>query len=293
MGIIDLHIHSSCSDDGEFNVKQILDLSKEKSIKCIAITDHNSVRGVKEATKYGEIIGIDVIPGIELDCCFNGLNLHLLGYDFDYTNKIYTEIEKNIFDQEMKLAVEKIKKIKENTDLIIDIGEVLNESNGRIVTGELIAEILIKNPKNHESDFLKPYLPGGLRSDMPYVNFYWDYFSQGKLAYVPIKYISLKEAIDIIEGTGGIPVIAHPGNNLKDNLDIIYDLINEGIKGIEVFSSYHSDEQVDFFYNIAQKNNLIITCGTDFHGKNKPNIKLGEFKNNINYEKIIKGIKEK
>ena len=70
---------------------------------------------------------------------------------------------------------------------------------------------------NKENKLLNPYYEGGLRSDNPYVNFYWDYCSQGKPAYAEVKFISLQEAIKVIEDNGGIPVLAHPGNNVKEN----------------------------------------------------------------------------
>ncbi|AOT72491.1 PHP domain-containing protein [Geosporobacter ferrireducens] len=288
---IDLHIHSNYSDDGEFTVKEILELSKKNHIEIISLTDHNSVRGIEEAITYGKENHIEVIPGIEIDCIYNGLNLHLLGYGFDFTHEDYKILEENVYQQEMKFAYEKIEKISNHTDLIVDKDKILKQANGRIITGELIAEVIINNPENHKKSILLPYLEGGSRSDMPNVNFYWDFFSQGKIAYIPIEYISLKEAIDLIEGTGGIPVIAHPGNNLRNKENLIYKLIHEGIKGMEVYSSYHSDEQIDYFLSVAKEKGLFITCGTDFHGKNKPNIQLGYFKQSIDFQEIIRKLK--
>ncbi|WP_215828257.1 hypothetical protein [Pelorhabdus rhamnosifermentans] len=82
----------------------------------------------------------------------------------------------------------------------------------------------------------------------------------------------------IFNNRGGIPVIAHPGDNLRNNMDMIDNIIKEGIRGIEVFSGYHTPDQVAYFQNKAEKNKLIITCGSDFHGKNKPHIQLGDCK---------------
>lgn len=122
---------------------------------------------------------------------------------------------------------------------------------------------------------------------MPYVNFYWDYFSQGKPAYIHIDFISLSEALSLIKDSGGITIIAHPGNNLKYNLNIIDELIDLGIDGIEVFSSYHNKDDINFFYNKCIINNLLISCGSDFHGKNKPKIDIGVFEFNFDSSKII------
>ncbi len=278
MSKIDLHMHSCFSDDGEFTPEEIIDRAIKNNVEIISISDHNSVRAVDRALSYSKNKNIKVIPGIEIDCTFNKRNLHLLGYNIDYKSKDFYNIEEDILNQEKRASKEKIRLIKEYTGLNILEDEVIKRSSNGVVTGELIAEILLEDSENRKSLILKPYLEGGNRSDMPYVNFYWDYFAQGKPAYVPIKFISLKEAIGLIHKNGGKAVIAHPGNNLKDNLNLIDNLIKEGIEGIEVFSSYHTKEQIEYFYTKAIKNNMIITCGSDFHGKTKPNIEIGKFK---------------
>ncbi|WP_291652420.1 PHP domain-containing protein [Clostridium sp.] len=291
MSKIDLHMHSCFSDDGEYTPEEIIDRAIKNNVKIISISDHNSVKAVERALKYSKYKDITVIPGIEIDCTFNDINLHLLGYNIDYKENDFYKIEEDILIQEKNASKEKIRLIKEYTGLNICEDDVLERSSNGVVTGELIAEILLEDNENINSAILKPYLEGGSRSDMPYVNFYWDYFAQGKPAYVPIKFISLKEAIKLIHKHGGQAVIAHPGNNLRENLDIIDELIKEGIDGIEVFSSYHTKEQINYFYTKALKNNIIITCGSDFHGKTKPNIEIGKFKfepKDISIEKLIK-----
>ena len=96
----------------------------------------------------------------------------------------------------------------------------------------------------------------------------------------------LKDAIDLIKASNGIPVIAHPGDNLRNNMDMIDSIMREGVMGIEVFSNYHTPDQVEYFQDKAKKNKLIITCGSDFHGKNKPRIQLGDC-NGIFEEKCL------
>ena len=283
MSKIDLHMHSCFSDDGEYTPEEIVDRAMKNNVEIISISDHNSVKAVERALNYSRDKDIKVIPGIEIDCTFNGINLHLLGYNINYKEKDFYNIEEDILNQERKASKEKIRLIKEYTGLNISEEEVLEKSSNGVVTGELIAEILLKDNENRNSAILEPYLQGGSRSDMPYVNFYWDYFAQGKPAYVPIKFISLKESIELVHKHGGEAIIAHPGNNLRDNLD--------EIDGIEVFSSYHTKEQIDYFYDKALKNNMIITCGSDFHGKTKPNIEIGKFKfepKDVSIDKILK-----
>lgn len=286
---VDLHMHSNFSDDGELTTEEIIDKAIQNSMDIISITDHNSVKANSIALDYVKNKKIKYIPGVEIDCQYNGLNLHLLGYDFDFNKGCFLELEENILMQEKKAGLKRIEKIKEITNLYLDKEEVLRKANNGIVTGEVICEVLLEDSRNDNSEILKPYISGGKRSDMPFVNFYWDYFSQGKPAYVHVEFISLSEAIKMIKGNGGIAIIAHPGNNLKHNRNLIDELISEGIDGIEVFSSYHTSEDTDFFYNKALENNLFISCGSDFHGKNKPNIDIGEFRYKIDSKDIVFG----
>lgn len=274
MSYIDLHMHSYYSDDGEFEPKQLIDLCLEKNIKYFSIADHNSVRGIKEAKEYCVGKNINIIPAIELDCTFNEINLHVLGYGIDYDKTVFYDIEDNIIKQEQFASKKRMKLVKE---LGIDFSdEVINSlSRNGVVNGEMIAEAAMEFDKNHENPLLMPYYENGSRSDNPYVNFYWDYCAQGKAAYAEVNFISLQEAINIIEESGGIPILAHPGNNIKENINLLEQIISCGIKGIEVYSSYHSKEQVEFYKKFSLKHKLLLTCGSDFHGKTKPSIVIG------------------
>lgn len=274
MSSIDLHMHSYYSDDGEFEPKQLIDLCLEKNIKYFSIADHNSVRGIKEAKEYCVGKNINIIPAIELDCTFNEINLHVLGYGIDCNKTVFYDIEDNIIKQEQFASKKRMKLVKE---LGIDFSdEVINSlSRNGVVNGEMIAEAAMEFDKNHENPLLMPYYENRSRSDNPYVNFYWDYCAQGKAAYAEVSFISLQEAINIIEESGGIPILAHPGNNIKENINLLEQIISCGIKGIEVYSSYHSREQVEFYKKFSLKHKLLLTCGSDFHGKTKPSIVIG------------------
>lgn len=136
---IDLHMHSNFSDDGELTPKQIIDKSIINCIDVISITDNNSVKANSIALEYAKNKNIKYIPGIEIDCQYNGLNLHLLGYNFDFTKYLFYELEESILNKERKAGLKRIEKIKEVTNLYLDEYEVLKKSNNGIVTGEIIA----------------------------------------------------------------------------------------------------------------------------------------------------------
>ncbi len=272
MSIIDLHMHSNFSADGEFTPEELIRKCLGKGLKVVSLTDHNSIKGVSAMTSIGKKHGIQVISGIELDVTFKGVNLHILGYGI-HEDLRYHEYEQSIIDQEILASNYKMEKIHElgipfSEDLVFEL------SIEGVVTGEMIAEAaLIEENKNHP--LLKPYFPGGNRADNPYVNFYWDFFSQGKPAYVDITYMDLSQAISLILDTGGIPVFAHPGQNIGLNQTLLEEIIQEGIHGLEVYSSYHDVTTTDFYHRMAKEHNLLLTAGSDFHGKNKPAIKIG------------------
>ena len=274
MNKIDLHIHSNHSADGELAVQEILDISKRQGLNTIAITDHNSVKGIETAIHYGNQLNVEVIPSIEIDCSYHSVNLHLLGYFIDWKRKEFIDLEQNLYNQEMAAFPKMIRKLRA-VGIVVDEDEILKEAAGKVPCGELIGEVLLHKDNAKENPMLRPYLEGGERSDMPYLNFYRDFFAQGKIAHVPLQYLQLKEAIELVKNSNGIPIIAHPGDNLKDKMDLLDDIIREGVMGIEVFSNYHTPGQIEFFYKKAAEESLFITCGSDFHGKNKPGITIG------------------
>ena len=80
----------------------------------------------------------------------------------------------------------------------------------------------------------------------------------------------------MIKDNGGKAVLAHPANNLKNRFNLFNEIVTLGIDGVEAFCSYHDISSSDYFYREALKHSLIITCGSDFHGKTKPSVRLGE-----------------
>ncbi|MCL1928947.1 MAG: hypothetical protein FWG07_09185, partial [Treponema sp.] len=218
---------------------------------------------------------LEVVSGVELDCVYKGVNLHLLGYGFDHTRREFYEIEENILNQEKEAGEKRIRLFQKVTGIPVDVTEIMDAAKGGIVPGELIGEHALAKENASDYDLLKPYLPGGAKSDMPFVRIYWDFFAPEKPAYVPVEYISLPDAIKLIRDTNGISVLAHPGQNLAGDYNLLNEIITEGIDGIEVYSSYHSAGDAACFLSIARQNKLLVSCGSDFHGKTKPAIQIG------------------
>ena len=274
MNSVDLHIHSSYSSDGEFSPAKIVEMARERGLSTISITDHNTIRGVKEAFESVDLAGIHLISGIEIDCMFQELNLHVLGYGIHIDAPAFLEIEKTAFKQEQYAFPYLIKKLQA---LGFNVQEdvVRKSTTAPIPAPEDIAKVILDADKNRSDHRLYPYRPGGTKSDMPYVHFFYDYCAKGRPAYIAKAYPDMQNVIEIIKDAGGIPVLAHPGASLSAPYRQLLDIISAGMEGIEVFSSYHDKTETQFFLKIADSHKLIVTRGSDFHGKNKPRITIG------------------
>jgi len=272
----DLHIHSRYSNDGELGIKEIVNRSLLKGLKVLSVTDHNLVGGISEAITLCRESEISFIPGIEIDCNYLGTDMHLLGYQIDWQSKEISGLEAEA-EKKMLEAVPLMIKNLALAGIEIDPDELMDKAGPMLPSPELFAEVLITNKDYHSNPRLGPYLEGGERSDMPYINFYLDYFAQGKPAYVPIESMSFAEALDLVIKNGGIPVLAHPGLNFKGEEEVVSELLKEGAAGLEVFNNYHNSDQMELFASICRKSGSLMTGGSDFHGKTKPLIGLGQF----------------
>lgn len=273
----DLHIHSRYSNDGELDVPGIIEICQKSGLDTFSITDHNCVGGSREAFRLiADHEGIQFIPGIEIDCNYQGTDLHLLAFQLDVSSPDFDTLERKVNQLYLDATPQMIRNL-EKLGMEIDTGTLMQKAGDKPPTGELIAEVILMNPDHHSNPALKAYLPGGGRSDMPLINFYLDYLAQGKPAHVEIKHMDFKEALDLVQDHGGIPIVAHPGLNLQGREAIVGDLLDLGAGGLEVFNNYHSSDQIAWFAAFAKERRTLMTCGSDFHGNIKPLISIGQY----------------
>ena len=144
-------------------------------------------------------------------------------------------------------------------------------SKWRLPTGKQYITSMKNNKKNMRNPDFMEFIDGK-RSDSPYLNFYLDWLKAGQPAFVPLSMQPAQDAIKKIKDLGGVPVLAHPSDTPPD---YVRKLVDEGLAGLEVYSSYHDKKTSEMFLNIAHEKNLLITAGSDFHGKEvKPTVKL-------------------
>lgn len=277
--MIDLHMHSRYSNDGEYTPAELVEQCAVQGIKKMSVTDHNCVRANPEAQAAAEKKGIIYIAGVEIDCVYQGADFHVLGYGIDHESRDFARIEAHVEEQDLGASVMMLEKTRAlGFDGLTeqDMEKVSKDCfRPGVWTGEMFAEVLLAKPEYAAHPLLEPYRPGGARSGNPYVNFYWDYYSQGKPCHTAIGYPTMESVVDLIHRNHGRAVLAHPGMNLKGREQWLDGILALGFDGIEAFSSYHTPEQAQYFYRKAADKGLMVTCGSDFHGKTKPSVRLG------------------
>ena len=276
---IDLHMHSAYSDDGEFTPSQLVAKCQEAGITCMAISDHNCVKAVKEGRAAAGKAGIACIPATEIDCMWREKTLHVLAYGIDEDDPFYAGLEENESEQNRAASLERLARIRRmGFDVQRESLEKLAAGYYRpwVWTGEMFGEVILQMDAYKDDPRLKPFREGGPLSDNPYVNFYWEFCSEGKPCFVPVFYPPMDDILQTLHAKGALAVLAHPGANFRGDEKQIVTLLQEmPVDGVEVMSSYHTQEQTDYFYRTVKDFGKHITCGSDFHGKTKPAIRPG------------------
>jgi len=279
---IDLHIHTTASD-GTLTPSEVISQALKAKLKAIAITDHDTLTGSKEALRAGIPSPLNFLTGVEISAATPSFyagsgSFHLLGYSI------------RLDDPALNHALEKLQQARKNRNpaiidrlnelgLAITLDEVRQEAGEGQLGRPHIAKLLVKK--------------GFVES----MNQAFDrYLGTDGPAYVDKYRIECQKAIELILAAGGIPILAHPGLlNCKTNHQfdkLITGLKEMGIQGIEVFYPEHTPEQTRLFAELAQRHNLLLTGGTDFHGSIHPEIAIGSGKGDLFvpyelYEKLI------
>lgn len=274
MDKIDLHMHSSYSDDADFPVETVIARCQANGISTLAITDHNSAYSVLKAKTFASS-SLNILSGIEIDCTFEGRNFHLLGYGFTPSDDFVT-IHNHFNGIQREQTPKKFEKLRE-LNFYLDEQRLEQLCGGAIPQEEQMGEVILEDQRNADHPLLLPYRAGGSRSDMPLINFYWDFFGPGNVCYLPVTYPAMSTMVEVIRHNGGIPILAHIGANVKSHhSQVIDDVLKVGVMGVEVFSSYHSPELAEQLYQFTVGRSAFVTCGSDFHGRNKPKIEVGQ-----------------
>ncbi len=253
---VDLHLHTNHSD-GFYSTAELVKKAKAEGIDCISITDHDSVSGIDEAISVGMTLGVEVISGVEISSDVKDKEIHILGY-FIETNNSELERYLTFFREERIKRAERIVVKINNLGMPLKINDVLDIAKSSAVGRPHIAQAMLTKG---------------------YVNSYYEafnkYLGNDGPAYEKKVHVSPKSAFKIINDAGGLSFIAHPGY-LEENL--LKDLIDAGVDGVEVIHPSLSSSQSKFYKGIASEYFLLESGGSDFHGgKREDDKNLGKF----------------
>ena len=251
--IIDLHCHTNFSDSS-MSIADIIKKAKERRVVYLAITDHDTTLGIKEALDLGKKLGVNIVSGIEISAYDFKRNkrVHILGY---YMKPDHNAI-KEICEPLVKSRNEASKKML----------EILIQRGYKITWNQVCKFAGYTGVfKQHIMCALKE---SGYCSDI-YGELYRKLFLRGGkdffgLSYVPVKYVDVVEAIKAINSSGGVAVLAHPGQ--FDNFDAIPSFVKAGLAGIEVKHPCHDKDKEERAMRFCYQFELIATGGSDFHG---------------------------
>ena len=270
--VIDMHTHTNYSD-GELSPNELVHQAViEGNVGILGITDHDTVEGIQNLDRTNPIIitsGIQIIDGIELTAIPKKGTMHILGYGINiYNEKLNTKI-KSLKTANITYILSLLDILEKDYSITFPNSEVISLINAKKNLGRPeLAKLCIKygyvkTVQEAFDKYLKPAYEklGARKKGIPY-----------------------EECLELILYSGGIPVLAHPKSlelSDKELLILIKQMMEYGLQGIEAYHSTHTPEEVETLLDIANRNDLLISGGSDYHGKLvKPDIKLGSGKNN-------------
>ncbi|MFZ5816828.1 MAG: PHP domain-containing protein [Bacillota bacterium] len=246
-GRADLHNHTTASD-GTLSPAEQVRWAAQQGLAAVAITDHDTIKGWDEAIAAGKALSIQVVPGCELSTEVGRSEVHILAYYFDREEPAMAALLERMRGGRRARAAEAVAKLHALGLTQVSLERVL-ELGGESVGRPHIAQVLIEQRlvRNHEEAFDR-------------------YLASGRPAYVPRPKLTPEEAIAAVKGAGGVPVLAHPGLIRSDQ--IVREILQQGILGIEAYHSDHGEQQRQFYARWGLDAGLIVTGGTDSHGPN-------------------------
>ncbi len=272
----DLHIHTLYSD-GVFSPEKIVDTAIDVGLQVIALTDHDNVLSYPVAKEYLKNSNredkLEIIQGIEVNTLYKNYEVHILGYFMDVNNS----------DFQNMLKLQQQARVKQTKEII----SLLSKKEGIKIKFDDIKKQVAEGGSIGRPHIAKAITNAGGTTSV--IEAYSKYIHDDSPVYVQRKTVSPQDAVEIIYDAGGIPVIAHP-HDIDIAEELIKELMQYGLRGIEAYHRKHSPACVEYFSSMAEELGLIVTGGSDFHAPNIMNGQIILGKNFVPewvYEKLV------
>lgn len=261
MANVDLHSHSTFSD-GLLTPANLVERAKAHGVDVMALTDHDEVRGNREARATAEEQGIKFIPGVEISTTWAGMTVHIVGLNIDDANQ-------DLIDGLALVRNGRVKRAHEISMLLEDAG-IPGTFDG--------AMRLVSNPflvtRKHFARYL---VNAGVCTNVK--DAFKRFLIEGRPGYMPHRWVSLDDAVRWIHGAGGISVIAHPGRYPFS--DLVFDAFFEEFKylggsAIEVVTGSHTVDQYEKYAKVAKDFGFMASMGSDFHAPGESRVDIGK-----------------
>lgn len=277
MRYVDLHVHSNASD-GTLTPSEVVHLALQKNLAAIALSDHDTVKGVPEAISAAEGTTLEVVPATELSCYYRNVEIHVLGLFVDYKDADFQSMLEELEQERMQRNLDMIA-LFQRDNISITLEELQAGNPKSVITRAHFARVLVEKGycKDKNAAFDR-------------------YVGVGCPYYLPKPQITPELSLPLITKAGGIPILAHPmlyKLGYRQVEELIQHLIPLGLKGIEAYHSSNNISQSDKLRSLALKYHLVVSGGSDFHGANKPDIELGTGRGGLRItESILDAIKQ-
>ncbi|MEN9230972.1 MAG: PHP domain-containing protein [Thermostichus sp. DG02_5_bins_236] len=247
--MLELHCHTTCSD-GSLSPSQLVEAAARAGVKALAISDHDTLAGWDEAVEAGSRWGVEIIPAVELSTVWQGRSLHLLGF-YPRREQLTPPLEER--------RQGRIRRAEAMVQRLAELGYPIPMPSTHLTPGRPhLAQALVRagHVRNAREAFER-----FLGDDGP--------------AFVPYEKFSALEGIQLLRACGAVPVWAHPGLFRGDTLENTFAaLLGARLMGLEVYHPDHNVRQKRQLLKLAQKHNLVVTGGSDYHGPNQAGFRL-------------------
>jgi predicted metal-dependent phosphoesterase TrpH len=250
---VDLHMHSTASD-GSRSPADVVRAASAAGLSAIALTDHDSVSGLREAALVGEEMGVRIVNGVELSAVEGDSETHLLGLHLQDVDALHRRLD-DLRSMRVRRAEQIVTKLNA-TGVTIQMSDVLEYSGDGAIGRPHVARALIAH---------------GWAADAR--DAFDRYLGTGKPGYVAKEPLRMSSAIAMIHDVGGLAVLAHPGAG--GTRERVTSLAAMGLDGLEVKHPGHSPSDTTRLRTLCEQLGLVASGGSDWHGAEEGSRMIG------------------